>query len=164
VADEEVIRVTRAEWIWERALAAASLTTIATGGALIGLGLRENDLSRVFRVAGRGVLERLGVVMPGLLSSVAVGYLHHLIVASVWGLLLGLVIVPWRSVARFGVAIAATVAYCVLSVTIVPAALRIGSSVTSDIIGVFSIAVPLLLALLGAAWLAFVEPWHDPEG
>ena len=54
----------------DAALAAGTLTAIATGGALLGLGWREGEAGRVFRLAGRGLLERVGVA-----SSAALGLL-----------------------------------------------------------------------------------------
>ncbi|MFO0094629.1 MAG: hypothetical protein ACK54K_10020, partial [Gemmatimonadaceae bacterium] len=65
----------RFERVLDAALATGTLTTIATGGALLGLGWREGEAGRVFRLAGRGLLERFGVVSAAApLSSVALGY------------------------------------------------------------------------------------------
>jgi hypothetical protein len=85
----------------EAAYTTGSLTTIATGGALLGLGMREGEPRRVFRLAGRGVLEGLGVAsLAAPLTSVAVGYLGHLLVASAWGVALGLLVLPRRGLQR----------------------------------------------------------------
>ena len=49
---------------------------------------RGGEAGRVFRLAGRGLLERLGVASSAApLTSVALGYLHHLIIATGWGVL-----------------------------------------------------------------------------
>lgn len=72
--------------LFDAAFATGTLTTIATGGALLGLGWREGEAGRVFRLAGRALLERFGFASgTAPLSSVALGYLHHLMVATAWG-------------------------------------------------------------------------------
>ena len=140
---------------FDAAVTTASLTTIATGGALIGLGVREDDIGRVFRLAGRGLLERLGVASSAVpLTAVGVGYLHHLIVASLWGFALSLLVLPLRGITRIGGAVIASALYAVLSIGFVPAALRIGYSVTSNRPSAVSIGVSLAFALLGGAWLS----------
>jgi hypothetical protein len=137
------------------AMTTGSLATIATGGALIGLGLREDDVGRVFRLAGRGVLGRLGVASQAVpLTAVAVGYLHHLAVASLWGFCLAFVVLPLRGVTRIGGAVIMAAIYTWLSMGIIPAALRIGYSVTSSIPSAVSIGVSLAVALLGGIWLS----------
>ena len=140
---------------FDSAVATGSLATIATGGALLGLGLREDDVGRVFRLAGGGLLGRLGVVTTAVpLTAVGVGYLHHLIVASLWGFGLSLVVLPFRGVTRIGVSVIVAAVYAWLSLGIVPAALRIGYSVTSNTPSAVSIGVSLAVALLGGAWLS----------
>lgn len=144
--------------LWDRAMATGSLTTIATGGALIGLGMRDGETSRVFRLAGRGLLERAGVASSTApLTSVGIGYLHHLLIATVWGACLAVLILPLKGVARIAAAVLASVMYVALSVSIVPAALRIGYSVTSSVTSAVSVGVSLLVALLGGIWLAATE-------
>ena len=141
--------------LFDGALASGSLAAIATGGALIGLGLRDDDAGRVFRLAGRALLERVGVASSAVpLTSVGVGYLHHLAVASLWGFALSLLVLPLRGVTRVVAAIIAAVLYAWLSVTFVPAALRIGYSVTSSIPSAVAIGVSLAVALLGGVWLS----------
>lgn len=142
----------------DEALATGSLATIATGGALIGLGMREGETSRVFRLAGRGLLERLGTgTSAPPLTSVGVGYVHHLIVASLWGVLLALLVLPLNGIKRVVAAIVAAAAYAWISVGFVPAALRIGYSVTSNVASAVPIGVALAMALLGGVWLAATE-------
>ena len=138
----------------EAAYTTGSLTTIATGGALLGLGMREGEPSRVFRLAGRGLLEGLGVTsLAAPLTSVAVGYLDHLLVASVWGLALGLVVLPRRGLWRPLTAPLAAALYTWLSVTLLPAGLRIGYAVTSSTAAAVPIGIALAVALLGGGWL-----------
>ncbi len=146
----------------DRALAAGALSTVATGGALIGLGLREAEASRVFRLVGRGLLEHVGVVgVSAPLTSVALGYLHHLLISALWGVTLGAIVLSPRTVSRRVVfSVLAVVVYAVLALFVLPSLLRIGYAVTSNVPGVVAIGVALLLALLGTVWVDAAEV-HD---
>jgi len=143
----------------DSALAAGALTTIATGGALIGLGMRDGDSSRVFLLVGRGLLERVGVLSATApLSAVALGYAHHLLVACGWGTLLGLlVLLPKSGSARALTALVASIAYGALALFFVPPLLRIGYAVTSNAATVVPITAALFLALVGEAWVDSAE-------
>jgi hypothetical protein len=148
----------RARILWDRAVATGSLAAIATGGALIGLGMRDGDSSRVFRLAGRGLLERFGIASGAVpLTSVGVGYLHHIMVATLWGVALSLLVLPLRGVTRVIAAVIAAACYAWLSVVLVPAALRIGYSVTSNVGSAVPIGVSLAVALLSGVWLAATD-------
>lgn len=148
----------RARSLWERAVRTGSLTTIATGGALIGLGMREGESSRVFRLAGRSLLEQLGFASASVpLTSVALGYLHHLLVATSWGIVLGLLVLPLRGVTRIVASVIVAVLYAWISIDLVPAALRIGYTVTSNTPSAVPIGVSLLVALWGGVWLAATD-------
>lgn len=141
------------------ALTAGSLTTIATGGALVGLGRRAGETSWVFRLAGRGLLEQFGVSATAApLTSVGVGYLHHIIIASAWGFVLALLILPQRGIGRVLFTLVAALLYVLLSARFVPAALRIGYSVTGNTASAVAIGVSLGVALLGAIWLSSTVP------
>jgi len=142
---------------WDRAVTTGTLATIATGGALLGLGMRQGESSRVFRLAGRGLLERFGVVAPAPLTSVAIGYIHHLLIATLWGIVLAVVVLPLRGATRITAAVIAAACYAWLSVDFVPSALRIGYSVTSNTPSAVPIGVSLAVALLGGVWLAAGE-------
>lgn len=142
----------------DAALAAGTLTAIATGGALLGLGWREGEAGRVFRLAGRGLLERFGVASSAApLTSVALGYLHHLIVATGWGVLLALLVLPLRGVTRISAAILAAAGYAALALWVLPSTLRIGYAVTGTPSGVVAIGAAVAVALLGAVWVAVGE-------
>jgi hypothetical protein len=148
----------RAARLLDSALATGALVTIATGGALIGLGVREGEASRVFRLVGRTVLERIGVASAAApLTSVALGYLHHLCIATLWGVCIGMLVLPLRGSIRVVAAVAAALAYGMVATRWVPPALRIGFSVTSNVPAVVPIAVALMVALLGGVWLAASE-------
>jgi hypothetical protein len=149
------------ERLLDTALATGTLSTIATGGALLGLGWREGEAGRVFRLAGRGLLERFGVMSAAApLTSVALGYLHHLLIATAWGALLALLVLPLRGVVRVLAAVIAAVMYVTLAGTTLPPSLRIGYAVTSTIPGAVPIGAALSLALLGGIWLHRAEQ-HD---
>jgi hypothetical protein len=138
----------------DAAFASGTLTTIATGGALLGIGWREGEAGRAFRLAGRGLLERLGVLSAAApLTSVALGYLHHLIVATAWGVLLSLLVLPLRGAIRWLAALGVALGYMVLAGYALPAPLRIGYAVTSNTAGAIPIGAALALALLGGIWL-----------
>lgn len=142
----------------DAALAAGTLTAIATGGALLGLGWREGEAGRVFRLAGRGLLERAGVASSAApLTSVALGYLHHLVVATGWGILLALFVLQWRGATRMAAAILAAAAYAALALWVLPSTLRIGYAVTGTVSGVVAIGGAVAVALLGAVWVALGE-------
>ncbi len=142
----------------DAALAAGTLTAIATGGALLGLGWREGEAGRVFRLAGRGLLERFGVASSAApLTSVALGYLHHLIIATGWGVLLALLVLPLRGVTRITAALLAAAGYAVLALWVLPSTLRIGYAVTGTPSGVVAIGAAVAVALLGAVWVAIGE-------
>ena len=148
----------RATRLLDSALATGALVTIATGGALIGLGVREGEASRVFRLVGRTVLERIGVASAAApLTSVALGYIHHLLIATLWGVLFGMLVLPLRGGVRVLAAIVAALAYGMFATRWIPPALRIGFSVTSNLPAVVPIAVALMVALLGGVWLATTE-------
>ncbi len=145
----------------DAALAAGTLTTIATGGALLGLGWREGEAGRVFRLAGRGLLERVGVASSAApLTSVALGYLHHLVIATGWGVLLALLVLPLRGVTRITAAVLVAAVYGVLALWVLPSTLRIGYAVTGTLSGVVVIGAAVAVALLASVWVAIGEG-HD---
>lgn len=142
----------------DRAFVAGSLATISTGGALIGLGMRAGESSRIFRLAGRGILEGTGLVRSAApLTSVGVGYLHHLLVATLWGVLLFLCLVPLKGWKKVVGALAGALFYGLISLDLVPAGLRIGYSVTSNAVSAVPIGISLAVALLGSLWLAATD-------
>lgn len=148
----------RATTLLDSALATGALVTIATGGALIGLGMRDGEASRVFRLVGRILLQRMGVAsVSAPLTSVALGYIHHLVIATLWGVLIGLLVLPLRGAMRLAAVFLAVVVYAVFVTRWLPPVMRIGYSVTSNVPGVVPIAVALLVALLGGVWVATAE-------
>jgi hypothetical protein len=147
-------------WL-DSAFATGTLTAIATGGALLGLGWREGEAGRVFRLAGRGLLERFGVVSAAApLTSVALGYLHHLLVASLWGFVLSLLLLPLKGAIRYLGAGVLAMGYLVVASMVLPPALRIGHAVTSSIPSGVPIGAALALALMGGVWLDATQHEH----
>lgn len=145
----------------DAALAAGTLTAISTGGALLGLGWREGEAGRVFRLAGRGLLERFGVASSAApLTSVALGYLHHLVIATLWGVLLACLVLPLRGVTRITAALLAAATYAAIALYVLPSTLRIGYAVTATVPGAVSIGAAVGVALLGSVWVAVGEG-HD---
>ena len=109
---------------------------------------------RAFRLAGRGLLERFGVASQAApLTSVALGYLHHLVVATAWGVLLAILVQPFRGIWRILVTGAMVAGYVIVSLSVLPAPLRIGYGVTGNAPGAVPIAAALLVALLSGIWL-----------
>jgi hypothetical protein len=142
----------------DAALATGTLTAIATGGALLGLGWREGEAGRVFRLAGRGLLERVGVASSAApLTSVALGYLHHLLIATGWGVLLALLVLPLRGVTRITAAMLAAAGYAAMALWVLPSTLRIGYAVTGTLPGVVVVGGAVAVALLGGIWVAIGE-------
>ncbi len=138
----------------DAAFATGTLTTIATGGALLGLGWREGEAGRLFRLAGRGLLERSGITSAAApLTSVALGYVHHLVIATAWGVVLALPVLALRGPVRLVAALVAALGYVICAVSILPPALRIGYAVTSNPPSAFPIGVALALAIVGGIWL-----------
>ena len=141
-------------WLLDAAAATGTLTAIATGGALLGLGWRDGEVGRAFRLAGRGLLERFGFGSAAApLTSVTLGYLEHLVVASVWGVVLALCVLPFRGAARLLLIVAVSAGYAMVSLAL-PAPLRIGAGVTGTLPGAVTIAATLAVALLGGGWVA----------
>ena len=154
--DEPPSRLTA---LLDAALATGTLVAIATGGALVGFGWREGEAGRLFRLAGRALLERGGVASgTAPLTSVALGYLHHLVVATAWGALLALGVLPWRGVWRIPAALAAAAAYGWLAATLLPVPVRIGFAVTGSPGAAVSMTAALAVALLGGVWLVHDDP------
>lgn len=145
----------RFQELLDAAFAVGTLSTIASGGALLGLGWRDGEAGRVFRLAGRGLLERMGVPsVTAPLTSVALGYLHHLVIATTWGVLLALLVLPQRGIWRVVAALIAAGVYFVLSITVLPPLLRVGYGVTGTIPGAVPVGVAMAVALIGGAWVA----------
>ena len=114
--------------------------------------------SRLTPAAKSGLLERVteyGDVPPVQLrvTSVAFGYLHHLVIATAWGVLIGLLVLPLRGAVRVLAAVAAATIYAFCAIRGVPPVFRIGFSVTNNVPSVVPIAVALCVALLGGVWL-----------
>ena len=144
------------------AFATCALTIVATGGALIGLGMRSGEPSRLFRLVGRMLLERVGIASSFVpLTSVAIGYLHHLLIAAVWGFVFALMVLVFRGVLRVFAALGVSALYSVLSPDVLPPLLRIGGAVTSSVATVVPIGGTILLSMLCGMWLSSSRAGRD---
>lgn len=135
-------------------LASGALVTITTAGALVGLGLQTGEALRVFRHAGINVLAALGFVTAGPLAAVTAGLLHHLVVASGWGVLLSIVALTLQGLSRLVACVLLVPLYLYIVPRVIPPVFRIGHAVTSRDADLFPIAAALAVALLGGAWVA----------
>jgi hypothetical protein len=84
---------------------------------------------------------------------VALGYVHHLVIATAWGVVLALPVLALRGPVRLVAALVAALGYVICAVFILPPALRIGYAVTSNPPSAFPIGVALALAIVGGIWL-----------
>ena len=134
-------------------LSTAALVSIATAGALIGLGIRSGDVLRAFRVAGGNVLANAGIA-ANLAGQLVVGVLHHAVLSGAWGLLFAALALRLRMGIRIVACMLLVPLYVYVIPRIVPASLRIGDAVTNRDTDLFSIAVAISIALLGGAWVA----------
>ena len=143
-------------------LSTAVLVTITTAGALVGLGIRRaDDTSLVFQIVGHNLLNTIGradVATP--LQASLVGYVHHLTIATLWGLALAPLVLRTRGALRALVCLLIVPLYTALAVYVLPAFFRIGHVVTSNVADVFPTAAALAVALLGGAW---VSGAHGPQ-
>lgn len=104
-------------------------------------------------MAGGNVLASLGLAasVPGQL---AIGALHHVALASAWGLLLAALALPLRTITRVVACVLLVPLYVYVIPRLAPSWIRIGDAVTNRDTDLFSIAVALSMALLGGAWVA----------
>lgn len=132
---------------------AGLLMVVATTGALLAFGWRDGEPTKAFRNAGRMLLESpdLGVrVLP--IVSTAVGFLHHLLVAVLWGVLLILVVRAFRGWTRVAVTLVVSVLFALINLWLIPPMFGVGYAVVTSV----GRALPLALAI---AFALLVTPW-----
>ncbi len=132
---------------------AGMLVLMATTGALLAFGWHDGEPTKAFRNAGRMLLESRefpGSALP--ITSTAVGFVHHLLVALIWGALLILVVRLFRGWTRVGVAIAVSLLFAALNLLVIPPIFGLGYSVVTSV----GRALPLALAIAAAL---LVTPW-----
>ena len=72
-------------------------------------------------------------------------------------MLLALLILPLRGLARVLAALAAAAGYCALSLWILPPLLRVGYGVTATVPAAVAVAVALAVSLVAGVWVAAAE-------
>ena len=126
---------------------------ITTAGVLVGLGLRGGEAMLVFRLAGSNLLGASGVAFNAF-GALLAGTLHHLLLATAWGMLLSLLILRLQDVSRLVACVLLVPLYLYIVPRVIPPLLRIGHAVTSRDADLFPIAAAIAVALLGGAWVA----------
>ena len=134
-------------------LSTAALVTIATGGAVIGLGIRAGESLSGFRNAGIDILSRFGLT-ASVTGLVFVGTLHHLIVSWLWGMLFAAAASRLHSLSRLVACVLLVPIYVYVVPRLIPMLLRIGFGVTFRDADLFPIAAAIAVALLSGAWVA----------
>ena len=134
-------------------LSTAALVSIATAGALIGLGLRSGDALRAFRNAGTDLLANFGLT-ANIIGQVFIGVVHHVVLSGAWGLLFAALIMRLQTASRIVACVLLVPLYVYIIPRVISPSLRIGYAVTNRDTDLFSIAVALSVALLGGAWVA----------
>ena len=134
-------------------LATAALVSIATAGALVGLGLRSGDALRAFRNAGTDLLANFGLT-ANIIGQVFIGVVHHVVLSGAWGLLFAALIMRLQTASRIVACVLLVPLYVYIIPRVISPSLRIGYAVTNRDTDLFSIAVALSVALLGGAWVA----------
>lgn len=130
---------------------------MASAGALTAFGRHDGDPTKAFRNAGRMLLESdasSGTALPILAT--AVGVVHHVIIALVWGALLGLITRQFRGWAFALAALLVPVAFVLFNLWLVPPALGIGYAVVTSVGRALPLALALALALLVTPWASGV--------
>lgn len=142
---------------------AALLVCMATSGAVLAYSSRDGELLRGFRLLGRFLLE--GRTVPRGFASLltipittpAVGALHHVVVAFLWGLVLGLTVRPFRGVAFVVAALAVAVTFSLLNLWLIPPMFGVGFGTVTSV----ARAIPFGLAIAAAL---LVTPWASGVG
>lgn len=129
------------------------LVTIATAGALCGLGLRSGETLRIFRQGGR-ILVGGAVTDVAPVLSVFTGMGHHVLVATLWGTVLSVLTLQLRNFSRLVACVLLVPLYVYVVPRVVPPMLRVGYVVTSRDADLFPIAAAMSVALLCGAWVA----------
>ncbi len=130
---------------------------MASAGALVAFGRRDGDATKAFRNAGRMLLETgadSGEALPILAT--AVGVVHHIAVALLWGVLLLLIVRRFRGWAFAAAALLTSVAFTLLNLWVVPPAFGIGYAVVTSVGRALPLALALALALLVTPWASGV--------
>lgn len=130
---------------------------MATTGALLAFGWRDGDLARPFRQAGRVLLSR--VSMPGAtlpLTATLIGALHHLLLALLWGALLGIAVRSFRGAGFVLASLAFAVTFSLLNLWLVPPMFGVGVTTVTSLARAVPFALAVTVALLVTPWASGV--------
>lgn len=110
-----------------RGVRAGLVTTAATAGALVGLGIRHQAAVTPFLNSGQATLGALtGAAAPALVA-IAVGVLLHTGWMVLWGVCFSVVAAPLRGLRLVGAAMLFAALLGVLATTVLPSALGAGA-------------------------------------
>lgn len=131
----------------------AVLVATATAGVLTALGGREGDALLAFRGSGRLLLAMLQMDTSWLtLSAVALGALHHILLASLWGAALGAAVRPLRGGVMVAGATFASLLFALANLWMFPPVLRVGYAVITTTGQALPLALATVVALLLTPW------------
>jgi hypothetical protein len=136
---------------------AALLVLTASAGVLLAFGWKEGDPAKAFRNAGRmllGSAELPAVALP--LTATLLGVVHHVVVASLWGAMLGLATRPFRGGRYLLAALALSVTFSLLNLWTMPPMFGVGFSVLTSVARAVPFALALTVALLVTPWASGV--------
>lgn len=142
---------------------AALNVLMAATGAVLAFGHRDGDVLRGFRLLGRLLLDGRasgadGATFAALpMTTPLLGVLHHLALALLWGLVLGLLVRPFRGVAFGLAALVSAVTFSLLNLWVIPPMFGVGFGT----VGSLDRAIPLALAITVAL---LVTPWASGVG
>lgn len=141
---------------------AALLVLMATSGVVFTFGRQDGDVLRGARLLGRLLLgdgrePSAGSVLTTLpLTTPLVGVLHHVALALLWGLALGLLVRPFRGLAFGLVALAGSVTFSLLNLWVIPPIFGVGFATVTTLGRAIPLALALTVALLVTPWASGV--------
>ncbi len=140
---------------------AGLLVLVATTGALLAFGWREGEPAKAFRNTGRMLLssrEFAAAEIPAVVTSI--GFAHHLVATLVYGMLLVLLVRPFRGWSLVAAALVVSVAFGLLNLLLIPPAFGVGYSVVTSLARVIPLALAIAVALLVTPWASGVPEQH----
>ncbi len=102
-----------------------------------------------------------GAALP--ITSTVIGFVHHAIVALLWGMLLVLVVRRFEGWARAGAALAVSLLFALLNLWIIPPVLGIGYAVVTGPARAIPLALAIMAALLVTPWASGVPQEQRPS-
>lgn len=136
---------------------AALLVLTATAGVLLAFGWKEGDPVKAFRNAGRmllGSAQLPAVALP--LTATLLGAVHHVVVALLWGAMLGLAARPFRGLRYVAAALVLSVTFSLLNLWMIPPMFGVGFAVLTSVARAVPLALAITVALLVTPWASGV--------